>query len=326
MPSRVRPAVQPALPAWAPGLMALLLAACASSPEPARSGRDGPGERSAAELADLPDAVPRVERLRVGGPNKPYTVLGQSYTPETEDVPLVERGLASWYGRKFHGLPTASGEIFDMHAMSAAHRTMPLPSYARVRNPRNGREIIVRVNDRGPFHPDRIIDLSYAAAVKLGVQRGVALVEVERLTHEVIRSGSWRRDATPPAEPPTLSAAAAPPPERLQGLPAEPAPEPAAPAPPSRPAEAALAVEASPGSALRLWLQFGAFRERAGAEGFSQQLQSLLLELAAPLVIRSADGWHRVLAGPYPSRELALRDQRGSAGRLSSPPRLVERP
>lgn len=192
MPSRVRPSALPVPPAWAPSLLALLLAACASGPEPARPGRDGPGERSVAELAELPDAVPRVERLRVGGPNKPYTVLGQSYTPETEDVPLVERGLASWYGRKFHGRPTANGEIFDMHGMSAAHRTMPLPSYARVRNPRNGREIIVRVNDRGPFHPERIIDLSYAAAVKLGVHRGVAVVEVERLTHDMIRAEAWR--------------------------------------------------------------------------------------------------------------------------------------
>ncbi|MBL0718646.1 septal ring lytic transglycosylase RlpA family protein [Piscinibacter sp. Jin2] len=182
---------RPLAPAWAPGLLALLLAACASGPVP-RADRDGPSERSPAELAELPDAVPRVERLRVGGPNKPYTVLGQHYTPETEDVPVVERGLASWYGRKFHGRPTANGEIFDMHGMSAAHRTMPLPSYARVRNPRNGREIIVRVNDRGPFHPERIIDLSYAAAVKLGVQRGVAMVEVERLTHDMIRAEAWR--------------------------------------------------------------------------------------------------------------------------------------
>jgi rare lipoprotein A len=104
------------------------------------------------------------------------------------DVPLTERGLASWYGRKYHGRPTSSGEPYDMFAMSAAHRTMPIPSYARVRNPANGREVIVRVNDRGPFAAGRVIDLSYAAAVKLGVAGGVAPVEVERITHGEIRA------------------------------------------------------------------------------------------------------------------------------------------
>ena len=109
----------------------------------------------------------------------------------TQDRAFKERGLASWYGRKFHGRRTASGETYDMYAMTAAHPTLPIPSYARVRNPANGREVIVRINDRGPFHPGRIVDLSYTAALKLDLLRGVAPVEVERITHAEIRAGRW---------------------------------------------------------------------------------------------------------------------------------------
>ena len=167
---------------------ALLLAACAGV-------RDGPPARPSPDLARLPDAVPRIEPIRAGGPNRPYEVFGRNYVPVTRDRPMAERGLASWYGRKFHGKRTASGEVYDMHAMTAAHKTMPLPSYARVRNPANGREVIVRVNDRGPFKPGRIIDLSRAAARKLRIT-GIAPVEVRRLTHEEIRTGAWKRPAT----------------------------------------------------------------------------------------------------------------------------------
>lgn len=183
-----------------PLLAAALLAACSSSPRaPYPADRDGPGTRAHAELLAVPDAQPRVEPLRVGGPNKPYEVLGQAYEPLRTDQPLRERGLASWYGRKFHGRPTASGEIYDMYAMTAAHRTMPIPSYARVRNPANGREVVVRINDRGPFHAGRVVDLSYTAALKLGVLGGVAPVEIERLTFDAIRAGSWKRPAGDPA-------------------------------------------------------------------------------------------------------------------------------
>jgi rare lipoprotein A len=158
-----------------------------------RPERDGPEASPPPNLEWVQDAVPRIEPIRVGGPNKPYEVLGRSYTPITQDAPLLERGLASWYGRKFHGRRTANGEVYDMYAMTAAHPTMPLPSYARVRNPKNGREVVVRVNDRGPFHPGRVIDLSYTAALKLDLLRGVAPVEVERITFDAIRTGSWRR-------------------------------------------------------------------------------------------------------------------------------------
>jgi rare lipoprotein A len=167
------------------GLIALL-AGCASTPPPGE--RDGPPLKVPAELNRTPDAQPRVEPIRAGGPNKPYEALGRRYVPFTDDRPLVEHGLASWYGRKFHGRPTSNGEPYDMFAMTAAHKTMPIPSYARVRNPANGREIIVRVNDRGPFVDGRIIDLSYVAALRLGVLNNVAPVQVRRLTTEEIRS------------------------------------------------------------------------------------------------------------------------------------------
>ncbi|MBO9643711.1 MAG: septal ring lytic transglycosylase RlpA family protein [Pseudacidovorax sp.] len=173
---------------WAAACAAAVLAGCASAP------RDGPPRNPPAGLAQTPDAEPRVEPIRAeGGTSRPYTVAGRSYTPLTDDRPLVERGLASWYGQGFHARSTATGEPYDMYAMTAAHRTMPLPSYARVRNPANGREVIVRVNDRGPFRDDRIIDLSYTAALRLDLLRGVAPVEVERLTNEAIRTGAWRR-------------------------------------------------------------------------------------------------------------------------------------
>ena len=177
----------------------VLLAGCASGPRSGggvASGRDGPGTNIPPDLANVPDAEPRVEPIRsMGGTSKPYTVLGRGYVPITDDRPFRESGLASWYGRKFHAASTSSGEPYDMYAMTAAHKTLPLPSYVRVRNPANGREVIVRVNDRGPFVDGRIIDLSYTAALKLDLLRGVAPVEIERITNDDIRTGAWRRDS-----------------------------------------------------------------------------------------------------------------------------------
>jgi rare lipoprotein A len=173
-------------------LLVLALAGCASAPQRGTEP-DGPPAQPPAGLAQLPDAEPRLEAIRSGGPNKPYEALGRAYVPITDDRPFVERGLASWYGRKFQGLRTSSGEPYDMYAMTAAHPTLPIPSYARVRNPANGREVVVRINDRGPFRPGRIIDLSYTAALKLDLLRGVAQVEVERITAAAISSGAWRR-------------------------------------------------------------------------------------------------------------------------------------
>jgi len=137
------------------------------------------------------EAKPRVERLNSGPPNHAYEIKGERYEPESTDVSMFESGLASWYGAPFHGKRTATGERYDMNAMTAAHKTMPLPSYALVRNPANGRQVVVKVNDRGPFVKGRIIDLSRAAARRLGIG-GVAPVEVRRLTHDEIASGAWK--------------------------------------------------------------------------------------------------------------------------------------
>ncbi len=134
------------------------------------------------EIARIPDAVPRVEPLSKFGNPESYVVLGQRYGTLPSSRGYVEHGLASWYGRDFQGHKTSSGEIYDIYAMSAAHKTLPLPTYARITNLNNRRSIVIRINDRGPFHEDRLIDLSYAAAVKLGVVKtGTALVEVRAI-------------------------------------------------------------------------------------------------------------------------------------------------
>lgn len=143
---------------------------------------DGPGHLSPADVAAIPDAVPRAEPV-LARTSRPYTVFGRTYAPMNELVPYRERGIASWYGRRYHGKPTSSGEPYDMYAMTAAHPTLPIPSYVRVTRVDTGRSVVVRVNDRGPFLQNRLIDLSYTAAAKLGfVQMGSAQVEVETIT------------------------------------------------------------------------------------------------------------------------------------------------
>jgi rare lipoprotein A len=160
--------------------LTLLLAACGGGHGGYYTG-DGPGGPPPVDLDRVADAKPRVEPLNPGA-NTPYTALGRKYTPYTSLKPYRARGVATWYGRKFQGKKTASGERYDMYAMTAAHTVLPIPSYARVTNLANGRSVVVRINDRGPFHADRLIDLSYAAAYKLGyVNAGSAKVEVESI-------------------------------------------------------------------------------------------------------------------------------------------------
>jgi rare lipoprotein A len=310
----------------------LLLAGC-STPS-VRPGADGPPPpgTEVPDLRQLPDAELKVEPIRSGGPNKPYEVLGQTYTPMTRDEPLVERGLASWYGRKFHGRRTASGETYNMYAMTAAHKTMPIPSYARVRNPANGREIIVRVNDRGPFSKGRVIDLSYAAAVKLGVQNGVAPVEVERITYEDIRAGAAStRGATVAARAPEPAAAA---PEA--GTAPEPVPVAAVPTqaiqpPPGIVADKAMASDPAPvaraltPAATGFWLQLGAFGQGSGAYSFQQRLSQELDWLGPLLTVFSENGLFRLQAGPYESREQAREAAEKVRSALALVPMIVER-
>lgn len=206
-PAQQRPAARPtAAPAPRPAAPAPALQAPAAPVESAAaaapSSADGPPELPRdilptlprPELLNIPDPEPVVEPIRPKGPNKPYAIGGWTYVPETDDVEWKQTGLASWYGKKFHGRRTASGEVYNLWGLTAAHVTLPIPSYARVTNPKNGRSVIVRINDRGPFSRDRIIDLSWAAAAKLDLLRGVATVQIERITHEAIRSGEWRRN------------------------------------------------------------------------------------------------------------------------------------
>ena len=227
-------------------IVGALIAGCGSSPKPSSSRAsgggyymdDGPGSDIPANIAKLPDAVPRIEPHNNAN-FRPYTVLGQRFVPVSATTQLRQRGVASWYGRKFHGQKTANGETYDMYAMTAAHPTLPLPSYARVTHERSGRSIIVRVNDRGPFLRGRVIDLSYAAAAKLGIiGRGSDVVVVEAITHADIRKGLNMASSQP--QPQMARNQSAPKPQTVAAAPvtrAAPAPVPVpAPAPTVAPA------------------------------------------------------------------------------------------
>jgi rare lipoprotein A len=297
---------------------------------PAGSGRggyyqdDGPGENIPSNLNDIPDALPRIEPY-IKGPNKPYSVFGKTYQPITDNTtPFKQRGMGSWYGKKFNGQKTASGELYDMYKMTAAHPTLPLPSYARVTNLKNGAQVIVRINDRGPFHSNRIIDLSYTAAMKLGyLGSGSSELEVERiLPDEIIRMAAARQSGQ------TTGAILSPVTAMTQ-------PE-AAPLPAPAMQQAAQSAEggvsenggsgiggmsgtsgisgiSSPASASSVssalsggfYLQFGAYSQESNAQlartGLLQSLSGLVSSIDAVPV----NGLYRLYAGPYASRSAA---------------------
>jgi rare lipoprotein A len=278
-------------------------------PGPAPSGeRDGPESVAPADLASVPDAEPKLEPIRIGGPNKPYEALGCDYVPITQDRPFTERGLASWYGRKFHGRRTASGEVYNMYAMTAAHPTLPIPSYVRVRNPANDREVVVRVNDRGPFHPGRVIDLSYTAAYKLGVLKGVAPVELSRITFDEIRAGTWRKNA--PAERSPAEAVDA---IELASVSAAPVAPVAVPA--------VTPAKSAPG----FWVQLGVFRQREGADSFHRRVVADLDWLAPLLSVFGEPTSYRLQAGPYASRDEAQGVAQRVRDALNLVPLVVEK-
>ncbi len=173
---------RPVTPRW---ILALLLAATlpgCGTLSSVDGTRDSGPPAGTIDVSQIPDAVPKDEpRSRYGNPDS-YVVMGKRYHVRSTSRGYVERGIASWYGSKFHGRRTSSGETYDMYAMTAAHTTLPLPTYARVTNLENGRSIVVKINDRGPFHDNRIIDLSYTAASKLGIlEKGTGMVEVVAL-------------------------------------------------------------------------------------------------------------------------------------------------
>ena len=228
---------------------------------------DGPGEHR--DVSQVPDAIPRVEPLSRGGNPTSYVVFGKRYYPIKQSRDFVQRGIASWYGRKFHGRKTSNGETYDMYAMTAAHKRLPLPSFVEVTNLENGRRVVVRVNDRGPFHENRVIDLSYAAASRIGMLgKGTALVEVRAI------------DPRAPSAAPRIATS----------------PRPGKPSPPSVPA----------GQAPRIFLQAGAFTNSTNAEKLRTRLQN---KLSRNVRVAAADAGfgrvHRVQIGPLASVKVA---------------------
>jgi rare lipoprotein A len=294
---------------FTPSLIALLIAACASLPyrEAPRTGApaspappspssgkyyldDGPGLSPPSDLESVPDAVPRLEPMHRAA-NRPYAVLGRAYVPATTLKPYQERGIASWYGRKFHGQKTSIGETYDMYAMTAAHPTLPLPSYARVTNVASGKSVVVRVNDRGPFLHGRIIDLSYAAAHRLGIaQNGSGEVDVQAILPGALAQ-------SPQASQPPLAAVASTP-----AITAPLAPSTAIPTTVGNPGVPPVASVVGGYS-----VQLGAFANYANAQAFLAHAQNQLTTARVEPKIRQAGGLYRVYIGPYPARADAER-------------------
>ncbi|MDR2788354.1 MAG: septal ring lytic transglycosylase RlpA family protein [Candidatus Accumulibacter sp.] len=276
---------------------------------------DGPANEIPANLDRIPDAQPRLEPLHRGA-NRPYVVLGRSYVPNTTLKPMRQRGIASWYGRKFHGQKTSIGERYDMFAMTAAHPTLALPSYARVTNLGNGKSVVVRVIDRGPFHADRIIDLSYAAAYRLGyVNDGSARVEVETLLPTDSTSPLYASAPAPilppkPAAPDSRH-------DEFEALMAQLA---------QRTVDGGASETGEPASdagTKGIFLQLGAFSSEENAENLRAHLTRELDWLEESLRIQAGDGIYRVRLGPYASRADAsavaerIRAALGSRGQIT---------
>lgn len=293
---------------------------------------DGPGDNPPADLDLIPDAVPRDEPLRPAN-MRPYVALGKSYTPMTTLESYRERGVASWYGRRYHGQKTASGEVYDMYTMTAAHTTLPLPSYARVTNIRNGKSVIVRVNDRGPFHSDRLIDLSYTAAYKLGVlDGGSAWVEVESIlpgTESVARIRIAPASSGAPipvrekADPQLLLVE-----EKQEKQNNEAKPDLSVVSPASAYADASVSdasAAATVGDTGGIYLQLGAFSAYDNADNFLAHMRAELPALTNILGIIAKDGLFKVHAGPYSDRLLARQAADKIAQTLSIKPMLLVR-
>jgi rare lipoprotein A len=264
---------------------------------------DGPGADIPVNLDAIPDAVPKSEPLHRYA-NRPYIALGKTYTPLTVGGNFKERGIASWYGKKFNGERTSSGETYDMYAMTAAHPTLPLPSYARVTNLANQKSVIVRINDRGPFLHDRVIDLSYTAAYKLGIiGDGSAEVEVESLAPNV--SVNTIVANTVQSQPLESSAPAA-----TSAVIVAPV---AAATPPS-----ALASLGSSDTAI--YLQLGAFSSQAGAAAYLDKMRSKLGDTGKELKLTTKDGLVRVHIGPYSSQSEARSSAESMESKLGFKP------
>ena len=261
---------------------------------------DGPHANPPANLEAVPDAVPRAEPLHRGA-QRPYVVMGRNYVPMTALAPYRARGVASWYGRRYHGKLTSNGETYDMYGMSAAHPTLPLPSFVRVTSVDNGKSVILRVNDRGPFIDSRLIDLSYTAAYKLGIIKGgSALVDVELIQPGVPEAAVTAAPAAVPAPIPAAPAPSAPVSVKSS------APETAV----VVPAERTLPLAAERGG---VYLQLAAFGSKENADAYASRLRADVDWLADQLQVQARDGLFRVRAGPYASPDNA----RQTAQRIS---------
>lgn len=292
---------------------------------------DGPGDSPPEGLLDTPDAEPKVEPYYPRN-LRPYVVFGKTYVPISDERPFKQRGIGSWYGKKFHGQKTSSGEPYDMYKMTAAHPTLPIPSYVRVTNVSNGRQVIVRVNDRGPFHANRIIDLSYTAALKLGyLSSGSSELEVERLLpEEIFRMAAARNSPAPQAStaPATQAAAgmanmasAATPMTEAQPvlvsnnistftLPDAPAAAvntaSIAPTPAATALTTASVSSRTPGTPGNpgYYLQLGAYSQAANAEAVRMRLAQGNAA-GVPMEVVASGNIHRLYSGPFASRSEA---------------------
>ncbi|MBA2660564.1 MAG: septal ring lytic transglycosylase RlpA family protein [Nitrosospira sp.] len=297
---------------------------------------DGPGDNPPTDLDSVPDAIPRDEPLRPAN-MRPYVALGKSYTPMAVLESYKARGVASWYGRRYHGQKTASGEVYDMYSMTAAHTTLPLPSYVRVTNIENGKSVVVRVNDRGPFLSDRLIDLSYTAAYKLDVLGGgSARVEVESI---LLGAGSAMQVASAPALVPNSPPQPSPIPATARGqtvphpLPAELQNGEARPDlfeatyPPVQsgtPVSGFADTPVTPDTG-GIYLQLGAFSAYDNADNFLTHMRAELPSLTNILGIVSKDGLFKVHAGPYSDHVVARQAADKIAQTLSIKPLLLVR-
>ena len=257
---------------------------------------DGPGDEIPENLDDIPDAQPRIEPLHRFA-NRPYVVLGKSYVPETRLRSFQQRGVASWYGKKFHGQRTSIGEPYDMFSMTAAHPTLAIPSYVRVTNVSNGKTVVVRVTDRGPFHADRIIDLSYAAAYRLGyVNVGSTRVDVEAIlpgetTTTVYAQAKPTKMAARPGEGDEIEALT------LRLAASEKAAQSANPVFETAPHPSSIA-----GAGSGVFLQLGAFSSADNAESLRSHLSRELDWLSEGILVTPGSGLYRVQLGPYTTR------------------------
>jgi rare lipoprotein A len=289
---------------------------------------DGPEANPPANLDAVPDAVPRIEPL-ARGPNNPYSIFGQRYVPDTSGQPYRAQGPASWYGKKYHGKPTSNGERYDMYGMTAAHPTLPIPSYVRVTRVATGKSVVLRINDRGPFLGGRVIDLSYVAAHKLGVlSPGSAEVIVERIMPQQIANGTALAASAPAAAAsPPIAARPAPLAPPVTPTPTTPSLAATGPSVATLPLAAAPASSATPAAAGSVYLQLGAFSDPARAQAIAARAAAQVPTQAGVSVNveLGAGNLHRVRVGPFASTEAAtqaagpLENALGVAPRVTGP-------